>query len=334
MKSSILNQKGLALFIVLWVLVLLSVIVGEFCHTMRTEVNITRNFKEQTQAYYIAVAGFNTAVAELIKSKVKPLKPETPEQEDEDEIQWRINTDIPAVPFAQGHFKVEIENESGKININRAEQGLLIMMLGSFDLEDDDKKMIADSVLDWRDPDQLHRLNGAEDDYYQGLPEPYECKDADFDSVEELLLVKGITPEIYRKLRNAVTVYQDEQPAAKVKANTKSKKKEFDFNKININAASREILGTLPEMTEDMVQEIIEYRKEKDFKSLGEFGQIVGPDVFREIVKYLTLETLPCYKIESTGIIENSNIRQTVQALVIIDTKLKKKYRIIQWIEK
>ncbi len=235
MKSSILNQEGIALFIVLWVLVLLSVIVGEFCHTMRTEVNITRNFKEQTQAYYIAVAGFNTAVAELIKARVANIPRE---EDDEDEIQWRINADIPAVAFAQGHFKVEIGNESGKININKAEQGLLIMMLDRFDLEDNDKKVIADSVLDWRDSDQLHRLNGAEDDYYQGLPEPYECKDADFDSVEELLLVKGMTPEIYRKLRDAVTVYQDEQPAVKLKKKTKKKqKKQFNYNKININAA-------------------------------------------------------------------------------------------------
>ena len=56
------NEKGIALFLVLWVLTLLSVIAGEFCFAMRTEVNMTRNFKGQTEAYYIALAGMNRAI--------------------------------------------------------------------------------------------------------------------------------------------------------------------------------------------------------------------------------------------------------------------------------
>ena len=53
--------------------------------------------------------------------------------------------------------------------------------------------MIVDSIQDWRDPNEEHRLNGAESDYYLGLPVPYRSKNADFDSVDELLQVKGVT---------------------------------------------------------------------------------------------------------------------------------------------
>jgi len=220
------KERGIALFLVLWVLTLLSVIVGEFCRTMRTEVNITRNFKEETQAYYIALAGLNTAITELVKNEVTPPKVKASEvsktseasDAEEEKIEWRTNTNIPAIPFAQGFFKVKIGNESGKININKADRRLLKMMLNRFEIEENDKEGIADSILDWRDKDNLHRLKGAEDDYYLSLPEPYECKDGDFDSTEELLLVKGMTPEIfYGGLKDIVTVWQDENSAKKRK---------------------------------------------------------------------------------------------------------------------
>ena len=56
--------------------------------------------------------------------------------------------------------------------------------------------MILDSIQDWRDANEEHRLNGAESDYYQSLPVPYRSKNADFDAVEELLQVQGVTREI------------------------------------------------------------------------------------------------------------------------------------------
>ena len=148
------GEKGIALFLVLWVLALLSVIVGEFCYSMKTEVNITRNFKVQTEAYYIALAGLNRAVKELIKSTVAPKKGgiELVSGEEEKEASpWRVNRDIPAVTFGSGQYKVGIGNESGKIDINQAGREELIMLLKGLDLEQEERDVIADSILDWRD---------------------------------------------------------------------------------------------------------------------------------------------------------------------------------------
>jgi general secretion pathway protein K len=84
--------------------------------------------------------------------------------------------------------------------------------VNKFDLDDKEKDIIVDSILDWRDNDDLRRLHGAEDEYYQSLPDPYRAKNDDFESVEELLLVKGITPEIFHGgLKNIVTVYTDKK---------------------------------------------------------------------------------------------------------------------------
>lgn len=336
------KERGIALFLVLWVLTLLSVIVGEFCRTMRTEVNITRNFKEETQAYYIALAGLNTAIAELVKNEVTPPQVKASEASEtsdteEEKIEWRTNTNIPRIPFAQGYFKVTIGNESGKININKADQRLLKMMLNRFDLEENDKEGIADSILDWRDKDNLHRLNGAEDDYYQSLPEPYECKDGDFDSIEELLLVKGMTPEIfYGGLKDIVTVWQDEDSATTRKTRRKrkgSKKKGFDFSKININAASPEMLRLLPRITDDQILKIMEFREENNFKSLDELFPILGIEAYKAILPFITLKESVLFTIRSTGMIEDSHTRKGVEIMVKIDSKLKKKYRIVRWIE-
>ena len=64
------DERGIALFMVLWVLALLTVIVSEFCVAMRTEVNMTRNFKEETQAFYIAGAGLNIAINRITSYNV------------------------------------------------------------------------------------------------------------------------------------------------------------------------------------------------------------------------------------------------------------------------
>ena len=229
MKRCINNESGIALFLVLWVLVLLSVIVGEFCYVMRTEVNITRNFKEATQAYYIATAGLNRAIVELVRNvKIPPLVNDAESDEAETGQRLRVNTDIPPVAFGGGQFKVRVAGESGKININTADTRLLQMMLYRLGLEDEDRDVIVDSILDWRDKDHLHRINGAEDEYYKSLPESYECRDGDFMSVGELLLVKGVTPSIYYGgLEKLVTVYTDDSDAKGTKKKTTRRKGEY-----------------------------------------------------------------------------------------------------------
>jgi type II secretory pathway component PulK len=65
-------------------------------------------------------------------------------------------------------------------------------------LDKDVRDTIVDSIQDWRDPNEAHRLNGAEsDDYYLKLPVPYRAHNANLESVAELLQIKGVTPAIY-----------------------------------------------------------------------------------------------------------------------------------------
>ena len=89
-------------------------------------------------------------------------------------------------------------DESGKLNVNA---------VLSFDLEDNEARElflsipgmteeIADSILDWVDDDDERRQYGAEDDFYSTLSPPYTARNGPFDSLDELLLVNGMTPEL------------------------------------------------------------------------------------------------------------------------------------------
>jgi general secretion pathway protein K len=345
------RENGVALLMVLWVLMLLTVIVGEFCFTMRTRVNITRNFKESTEAYYLALAGLNRAVLEIIRQELTPPRiVRVEEKETEAETpdaaapEWRMNLELPAMAFANGVFEARIENQSGKVNLNMADKPLLSTMLEGFALDPADRDVIVDSILDWRDSDRNHRINGAEDDYYQSLPEPYDCKDADFDSPEELLLVRGVTPELYKAgLKDLITVLPKNKKSAGIAGSKKkrpsgifgsSKKEgEFDYNKLNVNAISPETWAALPGMTEELVAEIFAFRAERDFRSLGEVQEIVGADVFQEIAARLTLETTPYYKVSSFGAAGGGPIREGVSAVVEFNRNAPLYYRIMEWSE-
>ncbi len=327
------RENGIALFMVLWVLILLSAIATEFCFAMRTEVNMVRNFKEQTTAYYIAVAGLNRAIKELVRNEASPEKkkllPDGEEETGDTKERWRMNTDIPPVSFGDGAFKVHIGNEAGKINLNTASQSLLKMMLNGFDLDEQEKNVIVDSIMDWRDENDLHRMNGAENDYYQSLKEPYECKNGDFDTVEELMLVRGVTPEIfYGGLKSMASVFQDSGSRSK-KSRRLSRK--AAGTKICINAATASMLRSLPKMTEESVRLITDFRKEADFKSLGEVSTLLGADIYAAISPHITLDPSSYYEISSVGAVEGSPTRQAISMIVEINPASKTRFRIAQW---
>jgi general secretion pathway protein K len=190
---------GMAVILVIWIVVILMAMVGEFTYSMRTEINITRNFKEEEESYQLAISGIEQAKLELLlvndlrgiyfnEDKVLILDPEEAEEEVLPERKRELGG---------GSFEYTITDEDGKMNINTATQEQLKSVFLDSGVEAEEVDEIVDSILDWIDTNDLHRLNGAEEDYYQSLDEPYSCKDAKFETIEELLLVRGMTPEIF-----------------------------------------------------------------------------------------------------------------------------------------
>lgn len=367
------GESGIALFIVLWVLVLLSVIAGQFCFSMRNEVNMTRNLIDRTRAHYLAEAGISRAVLELLNPD-STLNTQAKEEEDDNETQeegfsWRINTETPELAVGPGSFKVLITDEGGKINLNTADSKMLELMLQGFNLETEEVSVIVDSILDWRDSDDLVRANGAEENYYQSLPSPYHCRNRMFSSAEELLFVRGITVEMfYGGLDSMVTVYpegtaqEDGTPVSGLSktssgtfahsggtstststskgsgvyahsgnTSSSSKKTVTATPKININSASRAMLLALTQMDEAVVDQIMEYRAGKNFASLSDFKQLVGAEIYKQVSAYITTEASSVFTIEAVGSVTDSDARASVRAVVHLTDKNDRGFSILMW---
>ncbi len=196
-------SRGVALIMVLWVLAILSVIVLEFSFAMRSEVNISQHYKEEIQLHAYAEGGIQRAIAELINKndpKIQQMRKAAISGLEEippDKKEWITDGTVYVLPYDQGTCEIRVMGEAGKVNINRVTDATLRKIIGQMGLEGEARDVVVDSILDWIDPDDFARLNGAENDYYQSLKEPYNCKNGNLDSIEELLLIRGVTPDLF-----------------------------------------------------------------------------------------------------------------------------------------
>lgn len=333
------DRSGVALVLVIWVLTLLMVISGEFSRAMRTETNISRNFRDGMQAYYAAVGGLNLAIYQLL-TLTQPGVPSTPALEASQEkasIRWRINASMPTVPVGSGTASLRIDNESGKVNINLAGEGLLRLLVDGFNLDDMEKNTIVDAILDWRDADDLHRLNGAENDFYRSLPAPHACKNGDFDTVDELLMVKGVTPDLFNGgLSRMVTVYPGRAYMVRSQGWHEGQQRPegvFDYDRINVNAASPELLWILFGGDKDAVDALIAARSENDVTLDTTLSTIIGTENYTRARNYLTDDFSPYYRIRAIGAPPQGEARRAVAAIVQVNAKAESPYQIVQWMD-
>ena len=185
---------AVALMLVVWVMIILVMIVAEFSYSMRTEINITRNFKEEEEAYQLALAGIEHAKAEI--RSVEVLQASFANEDGLLIFDKDVLEPVRSRKLGKSIFEYILNDEDGKLNINTATHKQLKYIFIESGLDSDEAAEIVDSIIDWRDTNDLHMLNGAEEDYYRDLDEPYSSKDGPFDSIKELWLVKGITEEI------------------------------------------------------------------------------------------------------------------------------------------
>jgi general secretion pathway protein K len=190
--SALSNERGAALIIVLWIFIFLFVVAFDFSASVREEGLATYRYAQETEGYYLALAGFQQGVYELLKLSAQTGQVAVPVQGDDlFEGNWKQGT------LGEGIYEVRFIDEAGKINLNRATDDTLRRILTHLGVEERQRNILVDSIMDWRDEDDLHRLNGAESDYYLKLATPYTARNGPFDSVEDLLWVRGMTAELF-----------------------------------------------------------------------------------------------------------------------------------------
>lgn len=238
----------------LWTLSILSVFAITTGYQVRQRITLADRIDLRSWLHGIAEAGVDQAIAEL--KKIDPTGGYDPLTD------WASNPKVfRHAPAADGNFTVSYDvldsdgtvktrygprDEESKINLNSADARVIskVLQMGA-GLDEDKANEIAFSVMDWRDSDSfLSDPNfDAEDSYYEDLKIPYGAKDRPFEVLAELLLVRGMTPEIFEKVKGKVTIY-----GAKA---------------VNINTAAKETLMALG-LEEQLADKIITYRKGTD----------------------------------------------------------------------
>lgn len=223
------RQRGIALVVVLWVSLLLAAMAGAFVLDTRTDVKIGWNMVETAKARALADGGIDLALDAL-------TRPETG---------FRPDGGVRAVAVPGGELRVAAAAEIGKIDLNRAPAELLQAILAGVGVAPEEAARLVDTIEDWRDTDDLRRLNGAEDADYAAAGLGYGAKDAPFEQVDELRQVLGMTGAVYRALRPLVTV-RSAGPG------------------VDPLYAPRAVLSVLPGMTADLVDAFLAARAEDE----------------------------------------------------------------------
>lgn len=253
-------NKGAILVTTLWILALLTLLALGIGMRMGLDIKLIGFSLNSSKAYYIAKAGLRKAIWLIDidpNKRIDALNEPWSCGFDFDEEEYLLKD----IVLGEGTFTVKHEfgkdeegaiiylygasDEEGKLNINMMD-GDMLLKLPNFSSE------IVSAILDWRDGDDqagnnLIMTEGAEDDYYEEeLESPYECKDAAFSVAEELMLVKGVSEEIYNGVKDVITVYGEGKA-------------------VNINTASEKVLAIIigPEF-EELPGKIVRYRNGED----------------------------------------------------------------------
>ncbi len=194
--SRVRRDGGFALVAVLSAALLLAVITQSFVNEVRTDANLARNLKDNGQARALADGAVFRAAEMLIRDRSRrEIVPD-----------GRLLS-IDAAGETGATVTVAIQDESGKIDLNRATPELLQELFESVGMESDNVDDLADAIFDWRDRDDLRRANGAEGADYRRAGLPYGAKNRAFETVDELRLVMGMTPALFARVEPALTVY-------------------------------------------------------------------------------------------------------------------------------
>ncbi|MHC4153396.1 MAG: type II secretion system protein GspK [Planctomycetota bacterium] len=176
------ERKGLVLVAVFWVVVVLLVIAVFALQNGWFDTLICLGRIEELRCKWAGRAGVETATA-VLSDDFRMSDALTDLWSDNDE-------DFNDVELDRCWFDVRVVDEAGKLNVNTATREQL---LGLPNMTED----VADAIIDWRDKDETQSALGAESGYYQNLRYSYRIRNGAFQTVRELLLVKGVTEELF-----------------------------------------------------------------------------------------------------------------------------------------
>ncbi len=187
------KNAGVALVIVIWVLSLLTLMAASFALSIRRETAVTMNIRDNARLEALAESGVHVAQKMLLNNDA--------------EKKWWPDGGIYQFKLEKARIRVKILAENGKISLNQADEALLTKALAHTDLDETQQAALVSAILDWRDGDDLVRINGAEKAQYQQAGRNYGPANRPFETLEELQRVLGMNLHLFKQLEPLLTVY-------------------------------------------------------------------------------------------------------------------------------
>ena len=260
------SERGVALLIVLWIFIFLFVVAFDFSSGVREEATAAHRYSDDNQGYYLALAGFEQGLYEFLnQSRGRELQP-VDKPKDIFDAGWREAT------LGGGTYRLRLVDESSKINLNRADENVLRRIFSNLGVEEPLIGVLIDSIMDWRDQDDLHRTKGAEDDYYLSLSPAYTAKNGSFDSLEELLWVKGVTASLYYGYDSSGTPDR-ESPRVGLREIFSV---DSPIDRVNLRTASAPVIHVLLGIPLEKCQAFVEERTKLGDKTLADLLPLLG----------------------------------------------------------
>ena len=196
------EESGIALIVVMIAVLVLSLLAWKFAAYMKTEMTLARNANNEAELEWIGRSGVEYAKW-VLSANCEPF--------DSMNQRWAggsndrcTNSPMPEAEVtigSHGRFTWKITDLESKANINMCiapgGERLLQQALVMAGVDPGELPPLSGAILDWMDSDDNTHLDGAENDYYHGLNPPYDAKNGPIDDLTELLMVKGVTPEIW-----------------------------------------------------------------------------------------------------------------------------------------
>ncbi len=298
------SKRGIAIILVLVAITVLGALAGGFAYSMKIEMRLAQNHNNEAEMEWLGRSGVELAKYVLAQQLTQPGG-----RFDSLNQKWAggqgvtneglAEIELENVQLGSGAFSVKIIDQERFFNINVADEEILQRAMNMVGVDGADATAISDCILDWRDTDDATHLKGAEsDDYYLRQQPPYYAKNGPIDDLTELMLIKGITPEMYwgpsgtnyarAASASFSTTRLDQSGVQTMDVGLKDLFTPISGRLININTASAAVLQLIPGFDANVATGIIQARAGPDgvegndddtpFHNVGELINVPGLD--------------------------------------------------------
>ena len=318
------GQRGVALIIVLWIFIFLFVVAFDFSTSVREEATAAYRFSEETQGYYLALAGFSKGLYDFLNQQPSvPQQTQDAKKGDLFDGSWREES------FGGGVYRVRLIDEGGKINLNRVNEDMLRRVFTNLGIDEARRDILVDSIMDWRDPDDLHRTNGAENDYYLAQTPAYTAKNGPLDSVEDLLWIRGMTPELFYGLGDAADATAGDRPRVALKDIFTV---DSPIDRVNLRTASAEVIHAVMGIPLEKAQAFIDERRKSSEKTLADLLPLLGIGSGDPALQMFIFINPSVVAVEAEGKLADSGLTRRLKGIVRLGGT--RGYELLRWLDR